>query len=247
MADDEHEQLSRQTGMVLRTAVQVAMQVAEALARRREQTLRTAAAGSEAQSRALAGRLNSEQRSAEAFLRRTDDRQWWATADDAHIVDAVRIAHTWKNTSPVADRAAVTIENRLRTDKGIDLTALHDTVNTAAVAAAVERELADRARREIGDRNRSALNEPQSQSSVITQRISLTGVNWDTAQRRELERTELTVAGVDPEAIDAHLLTDTSNAAALDSSSVRAPAGAPTARPGDRDQSIEPSIDRGGR
>ena len=148
MADDEHEQLSRQTGMVLRTAVQVAMQVAEALARRREQTLRTAAAASEARSRALAGRLNAEQRSAEALLRNTINRQWWATAADAQIVDAVRVAHTWKDASPVAERAAVSIEDRLRTDKGVDLTALRDTVNTAVVAACVERELADRAERD---------------------------------------------------------------------------------------------------
>ncbi|WP_027506545.1 hypothetical protein [Rhodococcus sp. UNC23MFCrub1.1] len=205
MADDEHEQLSRQTGMVLRTAVQVAMQVAEALARRREQNLHTAAAASEARTRALAGRLNAEQRSAEAFLRRTSDRQWWATAENAQIVDAVRVAHTWKDTSPVADRAAVTIEDQLRADKGIDLTSLRDTVNTAVVAAAVGRELADRAERERQvDQNadRSALGKDDSRTTPPAQHLLLSTVGWDTAQRREQHRAELTIAGIDTEAID---------------------------------------------
>ncbi|MDQ1178623.1 hypothetical protein [Rhodococcus sp. SORGH_AS_0301] len=247
MADDEHEQLSRQTGMVLRTSIQVAMQVAEALARRREHNLRTAAAASEAHARPLTARLTAEQRSAEALLRRTDDRQWWVTAADTQIVDAVRVAHTWKDTSPVADRAAHTIEDRLRTDIGIDLAALRDTVNTAAVAAAVERELADRAERESRDRDRSALDEPKSQNTGTTQRIPVTGIDWDTAQRREHDRAAFTGAGVDPEAIDAHLLTDTSNAAVLDKTSMRLPTKTPTATPGNRGQDADRSMDRGGR
>ncbi|WP_328811812.1 hypothetical protein [Rhodococcus sp. NBC_00294] len=250
MADDEHEQLSRQTGMVLRTAVQVAMQVAEALARRREQNLRTASAASEARSRALTARLAAEQRSAEAFLRRTGDRQWWATADDAQIIDAVRVAHTWKDASPAAERAAVTIEDRLRTDKGIDLTALRDTVDTAAVTAAVERELSDRAEHERQlDQNtdRSMPDEPESRSTPAAQHLPLTTLEWDTPQRREQHRTELTIAGLDTEAIDAHLLTDTANAAALDTSSMRMPTATPTATPGDRGRDLDSSMDRGGR
>ncbi|MBY6683996.1 hypothetical protein HQ305_06755 [Rhodococcus sp. BP-149] len=250
MADDEHEQLSRQTGMVLRTSIQVAMQVAEALARRREQSLRTAAAASESRSQALAGRLNAEQRSAEAFLRRTGDRQWWATAQDAQIVDAVRIAHTWKDASPVADRAAITIENRLRTDKGIDLTSLRDTVNTAFVATAVERELADRAEHERQvDQNadRSVLGDPGSRTNPPTQHLPLSTVAWDTAQRREQHRVQLTIAGLDTEAIDAHLLTDTANAAALDINSMRMPTATPAATPGDRGRELDSSMDRGGR
>ncbi|MBY6709111.1 hypothetical protein HQ308_20175 [Rhodococcus sp. BP-241] len=250
MADDEHEQLSRQTGMVLRTAVQVAMQVAEALARRREQTLRTAAAASEARSRALAGRLNAEQRSAEALLRNTINRQWWATAADAQIVDAVRVAHTWKDASPVAERAAVSIEDRLRTDKGVDLTALRDTVNTAVVAACVERELADRAERDHQadeNANRSILNDPESRTTPPAQHLSSTTLGWDTTQRREQHRAQLTIAGLDTEAIDAHMVTDTSNAAVLYSTSMQAPIKAPSATPGDRSQSYDFTTDRGRR
>lgn len=148
MADNEHEQLSRQTGMVLRTGIQVAMQVAEALARRREQNFRAAAATSEARTRALSARLAAERRSVEAYLARLRDPQWMRTADDAHIVDAVRVAHTWKGTSPVADRAVVTLEEGLRREKNIEVGGLRDTLDTAVVAAAVERDLAARAERE---------------------------------------------------------------------------------------------------
>ncbi len=252
MADNEHEQLSRQTGMVLRTAMQVALQVAEALARRREQTLRTAAAASEARSRALAGRLNAEQRSAEAFLRRTGDRQWWATADDAQIIDAARVAHTWKDTSPLAHRAASTIEERLRTDKGIDLTSLRDTVNTAVVAAAVERELTDHAEHERSPGRRSDHARPdpdgvRARSAISAQRNPLPGIEWDTLHRREHDAAALIAAGLDAEAVNAHMLTDTSNAEILDAASIRIPTAAPTATPGNRGLGQDLSIDRGGR
>lgn len=148
MVDNEHEQLSRQTGMVLRTGIQVAMQVAEALARRREQNFRAAAATNEARTRALSARMAAERRSVEAYLARLRDPQWIHTADDAHIVDAVRVAHTWKGTSPVADRAVVTLEEGLRREKNIEVAGLRDTLDTVVVAAAVERDLAARAERE---------------------------------------------------------------------------------------------------
>lgn len=248
---DEHQTLSRDTGMVLRTSLQVAMQVAEALARRREQNLRAAAAASDARARSLAARLAAERRSTEAFLQRANDRRWWATATDDQIVDVVRVAHTWKDTSPVADRAATSIEERLRLDKGVDLPELHDTVATAAVAAAVERELADRARREtvldesgpdgvVADRD-GAASPPEEPA------VPLTSIDWDTPQRRAHTASTLTAAGIDGEAVDAHLLTDTANAAALDAATMRSPSAAPTATSGERSTDIDRSTDRGGR
>ncbi|MBY6368072.1 hypothetical protein [Rhodococcoides corynebacterioides] len=248
---DEHQTLSRDTGMVLRTSLQVAMQVAEALARRREQNLRVAAAASDARARSLAARLAAERRSAEAVLQRASDRRWWATATDEQIVDVVRVAHTWKDTSPVADRAATSIEERLRLDKGVDLPELRDTVATAAVAAAVERELADRARREtvfdetgpegVADDRDGAATPPEEPA------VPLTRIDWDTPQRRAHTASALTAAGVDGEAVDAHLLTDTANSAALDATSMRSPTGVPEATSGERGTDVDRSIDRGGR
>ncbi len=124
-------------------------------------------------------------------------------------------------------------------------------MNTAGVAAAVERELADRAERERQvDQNadRSALGKDDSRTTPPAQHLLLSTVGWDTAaQRREQHRAELTIAGIDTEAIDAHLLTDTANAAALDTNSIRMPTATPTATPGDQGRELDRGIDRGGR
>ena len=403
MTDNEHENISRQTGMVLHTSLQVAMQVADALARRREQRARAAAALDTARTRVLTGRLRAEQASAEAVLRRTGDRQWWASATDTDIVTATRLAHTWRDRSDIAARAADQIDSRLRIARGIDLASLRDT---AAVAALVERELADRASHDAeaddhaetapveenpaevthfkdpsssptpeagedeaslrpnqagpySDGPRSTKADASSPTRTTTDRhdrddidtalawaanavpadvarypsddprtraagkedillaydthharqwatgdapavavayadatvqpdrqtcldarttmIGLwneagrpignpgdsnppsAGVStsepvaaapapaWDTPDRRAATAADLDAAGVDPEAVEAHMLADLSQAARLDATTMRAPSSSPAATPGDRGQEVDRSLDRGDR
>lgn len=57
---------------------------------------------------------------------------------------------------------------------------------------------------------------------------------WDTRARRDRDAAALTAAGVDPEAIEAHMLADVANAAPLDANTLRAPENTPQASAGDR-------------
>ncbi len=123
---------------------------------------------------------------------------------------------------------------------------LRDTVATAAVAAAVERELADRARREtvldetgpdeVVNRGGTSIDMPPEEPAV-----PLTRIDWDTPQRRAHTASALTAAGVDGEAVDAHLVTDAAAASML------SPSGAPKATSGERGTDVDRSTDRGGR
>lgn len=144
MTSSEHADISRQSGMALRTSLQVAMQVADQLARRREHRLRAAAAANEQQARAFQARLRAERRSVEARLHSARRDTWWSTATDAQITETARVAHTWKNDSPIAADIVDELPDRLRRHRKIDLS-IPDAAEAALVAAIIERDLAARA------------------------------------------------------------------------------------------------------
>jgi hypothetical protein len=142
----EHSDIGRESGAVLRTMLQVALQVSEQLTRRREQRLRDATAASERQRHALEGRLRAEQQSAETALRSVHRDRWWTTAQPERIAEQMRLAHTWKDRSPVAADAAEVIEEQLRTRYAITIG--RENLDMAAVSAAVQRDISIHQRRE---------------------------------------------------------------------------------------------------
>ena len=135
----EHGDIGRESGAVLRTMLQVALQVSEQLARRREQRLREATAASERQRHALEGRLRAEQQSAETALRAVHRERWWASATPEQISEQVRLAHTWKDRSPIAADTADVIDEQLRARYGIARD--RENLDMAVVSMAVQRDI----------------------------------------------------------------------------------------------------------
>ncbi|WP_052059928.1 hypothetical protein [Rhodococcoides fascians] len=142
----EHSDISREHSAVLRTMLQVALQVSEQLTRRREQRLREAAAASDRRGRELTTRLRAEQSSAETALRAVHRDRWWADAQPEQIGQQMRLANTWKDRSPVAAEAAEVINEQLRTRYNI--TRSRENLDMAAVSAAVQRDISIQQRRD---------------------------------------------------------------------------------------------------
>lgn len=142
----EHADISREHSAVLRTMMQVALQVGEQLTRRREQRIRDAAAASDRRARELDTRLRTEQTSAETALRAVHRDRWWTTAQPEQIGEQIRLAHTWKDRSPAAAEAATVLDEQLHTRYAI--TRSRENLDMAAVSAAVQRDISIQQRRD---------------------------------------------------------------------------------------------------
>lgn len=197
MTSVEHSDISRQTGMALRTSLQVALQVAEQLTRRREQRLRAAAADNEQRARTLSARLDAERRSVDARLHSARRESWWSTATDAQITATARLAHTWKQQSQVADDVARALPDRLQRHRRIDLR-LPDTAEAALIAAIVERDLATRAEYE-------RISESYTERGFDVRTETPHGTDYIPARHLATEfGAEFGAATVDSAVIDAH-------------------------------------------
>src|SRR5690625_1598620 len=104
----------------VRILVTAAGQVAERLARAREQALRRAEAHSEQQSREMQSRLEAERRSARAELASVYRADWWDRATPEQVGHAWQVARAWAQEDPEAVRAEQRIRDELRTRYGVD-------------------------------------------------------------------------------------------------------------------------------
>ncbi|WP_052067944.1 hypothetical protein [Rhodococcoides fascians] len=197
----EHADISREHSAVLRTMMQVALQVSEQLTRRREQRLRDAAAASDRRARELDTRLRTEQTSAETALRAVHRDRWWSSAQPEQIGEQMRLAHTWKDRSPIAAEAASVIDEQLHTRYAI--TRSRENLDMIAVSAAVQRDISIQQRREAAAAQYASdgftvLDEQPRGPGFVADKFLRTGAAFDQPVTDEIIRR-------DPGAWAAHL------------------------------------------
>ena len=120
---------------VARRALTVAGQLAERIARAREQAARDARGASEQHARELQARLDAERAAARAALAPVGRDDWWQRAEPDDIARAWETAQAWREHDPAARQAAERIHAELRTRYGIDTRDLR--ADPAAVRAAL--------------------------------------------------------------------------------------------------------------
>lgn len=121
----------------LRVLVTAAGQIAERIARAREDAMRRAQAASEQEARELASRLAAEQRTARVELGNVHRAEWWDRATPEQIGHTYQVARAWAQEDPEAARAEGRMREELRARYDVDVDQTH--ADPAAVRAAVER------------------------------------------------------------------------------------------------------------
>lgn len=121
----------------VRILVTAAGQVAERLARAREQALRRAQAHSEQQAREMQSRLEAERRAARVELASVYRGDWWDRATPEQIGHAYEVARAWAHEDPEAVSAEQRIRDELRARYGVD--ADNTGASLSAVQAAIQR------------------------------------------------------------------------------------------------------------
>src|SRR5690606_20687980 len=148
----------------LRVLVTAASQIAERIAREREQALRQAEARSQQEARELQSRMEAERRVARAELSNVYREQWWNQASPEQIGHAYQVARAWEREDLEAVRAEQRMRDELRTRYGVDVDATEadPAAVRAAGRAAVERAVHERAQAD-GERSRSAAENAEAQ------------------------------------------------------------------------------------
>jgi len=213
MSGHESDGISEVFDDALRFGLTAAGRIAETRIRQREQQLRDAQAQSEHAARELRARLDSERAAARAELSPIYHEQWWEHAPPAQIQRAWETASQWRELDPAALRAAEHIRGQLRDRYAINVdelpaadAALQGAAEPRSVHAAREQTQAtallihaDRADRT--DEPNRTLEGPDASPPP-----------YDSPRRRELLAQKLTAAGIKPDAVQARMLADISQA-----------------------------------
>lgn len=124
----------------LRVLVTAARQIAERMARAREDALRRAQAASEQEARELQSRFAAEQRAARVEMSNVHRAEWWDRATPEQIGHTYQVARAWSKEEPEAVRAEQRMRDELRTRYSVDVE--NAGADPEAVRQAVQRELA---------------------------------------------------------------------------------------------------------
>ncbi len=213
MSGHESDGISEVFDDALRFGLTAAGRIAETRIRAREQQLRDAQAQGEQAERELRGRLDGERAAARAELSPIYREQWWEHAPPAQIARAWQTANQWRELDPDAQRAAEHIRGQLHDRYAINIDEL-PAANAALQGDAEPRRVhaardqtqatallihADRADRT--DEPNRTLEDPDASPPP-----------YDSPRRRELLAQKLTAAGIEPDAVQARMLADISQA-----------------------------------
>ncbi len=212
MSVHESDGISEVLDDALRLGLTAAGRIAETHIRQREQQLTHAQNQSEHATRQLQTRLDSERAAARAELAPIYRTQWWEHAQPADIQRAWQAASQWRELDPDAQRASEHIAGQLHDRYNIDVDQLP---HNSAAKGAIKDERAQ-ARRDQGtatallsrtDRADTAAEPPRTPEPNDASQPA-----YDTPQRREQLAEDLAGAGVAPDAIQARVLDDVSQA-----------------------------------
>jgi len=210
MSGHESDGISEVFDDALRFGLTAAGRVAETRIRQREQQLRDAQAQGEQAARELRGRLDGERAAARAELAPIHREQWWEHAQPAQIARAWETATQWRELDPAAQRAAEHIRGQLRDRYDINVDEL------PAADAALEGDAEPRSVQAARDQTQATALLIHADRADPPDR-TLEGHDaspppYDSPRRRELLAQQLTAAGIEPDAVQARMLADISQA-----------------------------------
>jgi hypothetical protein len=222
----------------LRVALTVAGQVAERMARAREQAARDARAASEHEARELQARLDAERAAARAALAPLTREEWWRHAAPNDIAQAWETAQAWRDLDPVAQQASERIHTEVHARYQLDTRDLRaDLAAVRAALAAREGAAAQRSRSDEEETETVALlagaNRLDVAQDADRQDNRSAGGDADhlteAASREDLARGLQGVA--DAETVEARVVAATNQARPAVEAVTAPPARAPRARP----------------
>lgn len=148
MSDDVS--VEDEVGQALRVGLAVAAQLADKIARAREELARNAQRQSEHEQRQLQARFEGERDVAGARLMVVERPEWWDRADIAQIAGMHETAQQWRQFDPRAQAAADTIAREVKDRYGVDVDNLGadpQAVRAALAQVELDRDLAARGER----------------------------------------------------------------------------------------------------
>jgi len=181
-----------------RTALLLAAQVAEWVARRAEQRARTDEQSALAEAGQVGGRYDGERELARAEIAVADNPAWWDQADPTAVARVYATAQAWKDTDPEFTDTAGRVQTAVRDRYGPAVEAQLDDAVTAGRGGSTEELTEDQAqaRRAVEtelatvlagearqDTTAATANVTDATTRTETARDAPAG--WDTPQRRD--------------------------------------------------------------
>jgi len=239
-----------------RTALLLAAQVAEWVARRAEQRAHTQEQAALAEAGQTGDRYTGERELARAEVAVADNPAWWDQADPAAVARVYATAQAWKDTDPeftdIAERVQTEVQDRYgpaveaqlaaavtagRTDPAEELTDEQTQARRHAVETELATVLAGEARQDTAAANADVTD---ATNHIETARTGTAG--WDTPQRRDDFAASIS-AHPDAQAIDARVRLDRSRAQPATASSARRRSD-PSSRPPSPTRTVEATRER---
>lgn len=162
MGDDAS--VEDEVGQALRVGLAVAAQLADKIARAREELARNAQRQSEHEQRELQARFEGERDVAGARLMVVERPEWWDRADIAQIAGMHETAQQWRQFDPRAQAAADTIAREVKDRYGVDVDNL--SADPQAVRAGLAQVELDRDLAAGGERGTAATEYTQAALAV---------------------------------------------------------------------------------
>ncbi len=217
-----------------RTALLVAAQVAEWVARRSEQRARTQEQAALAEAGQTGDRYDGERELARAEIAVADHPAWWDQADPAAVARVYSTAQAWKDTDPDFTDVAQRVQTAVRDRYGPAVEAQLAAAVTAGRTGSTEELIEDQAqgrRRAVETELATVLAGEARQDTAVatadrtdaTTRTEIARdatVGWDTPQRRDAFAASIS-AHPDPQAVDARVRLDRSRAQPAAASATR--------------------------
>jgi len=213
MSGHESDGISEVFDDALRFGLTTAGRIAETRIRQREQQLRDAQAQSEHAQRELRARVDGERAAARAELSPIYHEQWWEHAQPGQIARAWQTANQWRELDPDAQRAAEHIRSQLRDRYDINIDEL--PAADAALQADAEPRSVQAARDQTQATALLAHAERADRTDEPNQTLEGPDASpppYDSPRRRELLAQHLAAAGIEPDAVQARMLADISQA-----------------------------------
>lgn len=210
----DNDEVTETAAAKLRTALMAAAQVAQRIARAREQDVRDAAASSAQEAAELQTRLEAERQTAAALTAPTARDDWWETATVEDITSAYKVAHAWEDIDPVLRRDAERIREEVGARYGIspgDLSRSDSLSRDAAAQRAEARQDVSAAVAMSADSAADLAEGGHADSDYQSAAQGREAAWWDSSARREQMASDL--EGVaSAEEVDVRMLVDTGNA-----------------------------------
>lgn len=239
-----------------RTALLLAAQVAEWIARRSEQRARTDEQAALAEAGQTGDRYAGERELARAEIGVADNQAWWAQADPAAVARVYATAQAWKDTDPEFTDVAERVQAVVRDRYGPAVEAQLDVAVTAGRTGPTEEltdEQAQTRRRAVETELATVLTGEARQDTAAaaadvtdatthTETASTATVGWDTPQRRDTFAASISTHP-DAQAVDARVRLDRSRAQPATASATRRRSD-PSRRPSSPGRTVEGARER---